>query len=457
MTLRFAGIVFGIAAVAGGVVYYATFVKAALPPNFRTAVVQKGELRIQIKANGTLEPQEVIDVGAQVMGRIQELGAAPGAASDPTLTVKHVDYCSDVEEGTVLAKIDPSLYQATYDQAHASVKRAEADLLQMKAKLVQTEAEWKRAERLREMKLPSISGLGANPTQQAGDKTTIKGISDSDYVLAKANYEVAKANVAVCIAAVDQQEAILASAKKNLDYTIISSPIKGTIIDRRVNIGQTVVASLNAPSLFLIAKDLRRMEIWTPVNEADIGRLKVGMPVSFSVDAYPGEFFKGVVRQIRLNASMTSSVVLYTVVVTAGNDDLRLLPYLTADVRFEVDRRDDALLVPNAALRYTPRPELVEQSDEEDDTSTEDAGQEKTSDTSGADKRKTVWVRKGQLVSPVEVEIGATDGALTEIVRGDLQPGMEIVLGEDPNEPSATGNTNPFAPPRGGKSRKKGL
>ena len=457
MTLRLTGILFGIAAVAGGVVYYATFLQAAAPPNFRTAVVKRGELRIQIEANGTLEPQEVIDVGAQVMGRIQEFGEAPGAASDPTLTIKHVDYRSDVEVGTVLAKIDPSLYQATYDQAHASVKRAEADLLQMKAKLVQTEAEWIRAERLREMKIPSISGLGANPTQQAGEKTTIKGISDSDYVLAKANYEVAQANVAVCIAAVDQQEAMLASAQQNLEYTTISSPIKGTIIDRRVNIGQTVVASLNAPSMFLIAKDLRRMEIWTSVNEADIGRLKVGMPATFSVDAYPGELFRGVVRQVRLNASMTSSVVLYTVVVTANNDDLRLLPYLTANVRFEVDKRVDALLVPNAALRYTPRPELVEQSDDEDDTSTEDGAQEETSDTLGAEKRKTVWVRKGQLVSPVEVEIGATDKAQTEIVRGDLQPGTEIVLGEDPNEPSAAGKTNIFAPPRGGKSKKKGF
>jgi HlyD family secretion protein len=457
MKMRLAVIVLVIAAVAGGVVYYTKYLKAAPTTYFRTATVQKGELRIEIKANGTLEPQEVVDVGAQVMGRIQELGEDPRAATDPAFKGKRVDYCSDVEEGTVLAKIDPSLYQATYDQADASVKRAEADLLQLKAKLAQTDAEWNRAQRLREMKLPSISGLGTNTTQRPGDQTTIKGISDSDYVLAKANYEVAKANVEVGVAAVAQQMAILDSAKKNLEYTTISSPVKGTIIDRRVNIGQTVVASLNAPSMFLIAKDLRRMEIWTSVNEADIGRLKVGMQVRFSVDAYPGEFFKGEVRQIRLNASMTSNVVLYTVVVTAGNDDLRLLPYLTADVRFEVDKRDEALLVPNAALRYTPRPDLVEQSADEDDSPDNDGGQEESTDASGTDKQKTVWVRHGQRVSPVPVEIGATDGALTEIVRGDLQPGTEIVLGEDPNEPSATGNTNPFAPPRGGKSRKKGL
>jgi HlyD family secretion protein len=458
MKLRFVGVVFGIAAVVGGAVYYAKFLKAAAPPNFRTAKVEKGDLRIQIKANGTLEPQEVIDVGAQVMGRIQELGEAPHAMSDPDLKVKHVDYCSDVEEGTVLARIDPSLYKATFDQADASVKRAQADLLQMRAKLVQTEAEWNRAQRLREMKLPSMSGLSANPAQSANNPTTIKGISDSDFVLAKANYEVAKANVAVGIAAVDQQEALLASAKKNLEYTIIKSPIKGTIIDRRVNIGQTVVASLNAPSLFLIAKDLRRMEIWTSVNEADIGRLKVGMPVSFSVDAYPGEFFNGVVRQVRLNASMTSNVVLYTVVVTANNDDLRLLPYLTADVRFEVDKREGALLVPNAAMRYTPRPELIRQSDEDDGSLDNGDGREEAKAVSNAEQRRTVWVRRGNFVSPVEVEIGVTDGTRTEIVRGALEPGTEIVLGENADEPLATADTNPFGPPQfgRGKARKKG-
>jgi HlyD family secretion protein len=457
MKMRLAGFMLVIAAVAGGVVYYAKFLNASPTTHFRTAEVHKGELRIEIKANGTLEPEEVVDVGAQVMGRILELGEDPRAETDPAYKGKRVDYCSDVEPGTILARIDPSLYKATYDQADASVKRAEADVMQMKAKVVQTDAEWKRAQRLREMKLTSISGLGAKPTE-AGGQTTIKGISDSDWVMAKANYEVAKANADVGWAVVEQQKAMLASAAKNLEYTIISSPVKGTIIDRRVNIGQTVVASLNAPSLFLIAKDLRRMEIWTSVNEADIGRLKVGMPVRFSVDAYPGEFFKGSVRQIRLNASMTSNVVLYTVVVTAGNDDLRLLPYLTADVRFEVETRDGALLVPNAALRYAPRPELVTQAaDEDDEPAKENDGQGGSKASGDTNKHKTVWVRQGHLVSPVEVEIGATDGSLTEIVRGDLAPGTEVVLGESQEESTAEGGTNPFAPPRlrGGKSQKK--
>jgi HlyD family secretion protein len=455
MKAKLTGFVLLVAVIAGGVVYYTRYLKASPATTFRTATVQRGDLRIEIKANGTLEPEEVVDVGAQVMGRIMELGEDPRAESDPSFKGKRVDYCSDVEEGTILARIDPSLYRATLDQAKASVLRAEADLQQMTAKLAQTKIEWERAQKLREVKLGSISGLGSNPAATGG-QSTIKGISDSDFVLAKANFEVAKANVDVGKATLAQQSAQLASAQQNFDYTTISSPVKGTIIDRRVNIGQTVVASLNAPSLFLIAKDLRRMEIWTSVNEADIGRLKVGMPVRFSVDAYPGEFFKGVVRQIRLNASMTSNVVLYTVVVTAGNDDLRLLPYLTADVRFEVEKRENVLLVPNAALRYEPRAELVLQAT--DDTSSpdqQDAPDAGTQDSDGG-KRKTVWVRQGSLVSGVEVEIGATDGSQTEIVSGNLKPEMVIVLGENVDEPSAETGTNPFGPPQlRGKGKKK--
>lgn len=455
MIKRLLGIVLLIAVVGGGAVYYTRYLQAAPKTSFRTATAEKGDLRIEIKANGTLEPEEVVDVGAQVMGRVLELGEDPRAKTDDAFKGKRIDYCSDVEEGTILAKIDASLYKATLDQAKASVLRAEADLEQMTAKMAQTEVEWKRAQKLREMKLGSISGLGSSPSP-AGGQTMIKGISDSDFVLAKANYEVAKANVDVGKASVAQQKAILASAQQNFDYTTISSPIKGTIIDRRVNIGQTVVASLNAPSMFLIAKDLRRMEIWTSVNEADIGKLKAGMPVRFSVDAYPGEFFKGVVRQIRLNASMTSNVVLYVVVVTAANDDLRLLPYLTADVRFEVEKREGVVLVPNSALRYQPRPELVIQSIAEDDAPEQAAEQKTEPQDSGSNKRKTLWIQQGNLVSPLEVEVGATDGTHSEITSDNLKPGMVVVLGENLDEPTADSGTNPFGPPQfRGKGKKK--
>ncbi len=343
-----------VCAAGGGGFYYTRYLRAEPAPNFRTAEVERGELLVTISASGTLEPEEVVDVGAQVVGRIKELGPDPRGKTDPAFKDEHVDYNSVVSEGDLLAQIDQSLFLASLNQAQAAVDRAKADLLQMQAKEIQTEAEWKRAQRLREVKLTSVLSSAARNSNLPAP-TTIKGISDADFILAKANYDVAKANVKVAEAAVKQQEAVLVTADTNFRYTTIRSPVSGTIIERRVNVGQTVVSSLNAPSLFLIAKDLRRMEIWTAVNEADIGQIKVGMPVNFAVDAYPSETFYGTVAEIRLNAQMEHHVVVYRVLVATKNDDYRLLPYLSAHVRFEIDRREDVLLVPNAALRYQPR------------------------------------------------------------------------------------------------------
>ncbi len=322
-----------LAVVGGGAAYYVTRVAADPPVSFRIVTAKRGDLVSTISATGTAEPEEVVDVGAQVVGRIKSLGLDPG---DPQKR-KTIDYGSTVQEGTILALIDDVVYKAQVDQAKASYVRAQADLLQMQAKAQQTKAEWKRAESLR-------------PT---------KAIADTDYDLAVANYKVAEANVSVGEAVIKQSESALALANANFDYTIIKSPVQGVIVDRRVNVGQTVVASLNAPSLFLIAKDLRRMQVWASVNEADIGRIKPGLPVRFTVDAYPGETFRGKVAQIRLNATMTQNVVTYTVVVEFDNSDLKILPYLTANLQFEIDQHKDVLLVPNAALRWKPRPELV--------------------------------------------------------------------------------------------------
>ena len=216
-----------------------------------------------------------------------------------------MDYGSVVEEGTVLARIDDSLYQADAAQAQAQVQsarasllRAKADLEQMKAKLLQADRDWKRAKQI-------------GPSE---------ALAQASYDAYEAAYETAKANVAVGEAAilqakagVDHSEAALRRAQRNLGYCTIKSPVKGVIIDRRVNIGQTVVASLNAPSLFLIAKDLTRMQVWVAVNEADIGKIHPGQPVTFTVDAFPGETFQGEVGKVRLNASMTQNVVTYTV------------------------------------------------------------------------------------------------------------------------------------------------
>jgi HlyD family secretion protein len=295
-------------AAAGGIYYYTTQVTVETATSFRTTTIKRGDLLSTITATGTVEPEEVVDVGAQVVGRVKSLGIDPG---DPEQK-KTVDYGSVVQEDTILALIDDATYKAQVDLATASLQRANADLLQYQAKSLQTEQEWKRAQSLRPK--------GA--------------IADTDFDLASANFKAAKANVAVGEAAIKQSEASLELAKTNLNYTVIKSPVRGVIVDRRVNIGQTVVSSMNAPSLFLIAKDLRRIQVWASVNEADIGRIHAELPVRFTVDAYPGEVFRGKVAQIRLNATMTQNVVTYTVVVVTDNLDGKLLPYLTANLQF---------------------------------------------------------------------------------------------------------------------------
>ena len=337
--------------VAGGAAFYTKYLGAPTPSSFRTVPVKRGDLSITISATGTLEPEEVVDVGAQVVGPILNLGPDPRGATDPAFKDKKIDYGSPVDEGTVLAQIDPAVYKANLNQAQATLLRAKCDLGQFNAHRNQAEAEFNRAQKLRAISIKNVSPTGDRLSAMS---EPIKAISDSDYDLAKANYEVAKSNVEVGEATVAQAQAALSLSETNLGYTTIKSPVKGTIIDRRVNVGQTVVSSLSVSSLFLIAKDLRKIQVWASVNEADIGRLKVGLPVNFTVDAYPNDVFRGNIAQIRLNATMTQNVVTYTVVIETDNSDMKLLPYLTADLKFEVDSRKDVLLVPNSALRWQP-------------------------------------------------------------------------------------------------------
>jgi HlyD family secretion protein len=210
------------------------------------------------------------------------------------------------------------------------------------------------------------------------------------------------------------------------------------IIDRRVNIGQTVVASLNAPSLFLIAKDLRRIQVWVSVNEADIGNIHPGQAVTFTVDAFPNQTFQGQVGKVRLNATMTQNVVTYTVEVTTDNSDGRLLPYLTANAQFEVGRRQNVLVVPNAALRWWPQAEQIP------------APYRDVRVPSGGDSQSTaiVWVDQDHALRPIEVTTGLTDGSFTEVQGGDLVEGMAVVVGEQTSSRAAagSGSVSPFAP-----------
>ncbi len=242
-----------------------------------------------------------------------------------------------VHKGDVLAEIDDRIYKAQCDQSAASLLNTQANLGQLEAHRVQAEQEWKRAKDL----LPT------------------NAIAATDYDLDVANYKAAVANVEVGKAAIEQAKANLAMAQANLDYCLVRTPVDGLVVSRKVDIGQTVVSNMSASSLFLIGCDPKRIQPWASVNEADIGRIYVGQPVTFTVDAYPGQTFQGKVFQIRLNATMTQNVVTYTVVVDTDNSDGKLLYYMTATMEFKLQPRLGVLQVPNAALRWKPRPQQI--------------------------------------------------------------------------------------------------
>jgi HlyD family secretion protein len=281
------------------------------PFSSRAAAVTRGNPATTISATGTVEPEEIVDVSAAVTGRITSL------AADPRSSSKSIDCGSPVEEGTLLAQIDDTLYATAVEQARAACTRAEGELAAAKAKLGLAKAEWQRTQ-----------GLSKS-----------NSISASDLDEKKCAYEVAQASVTVAEATVAQSKVVLRETQINLASTRITSPVKGVVIDRRVNVGQTVVANVPAASLFLIAKDLKKIQVWVSVNEADITRIHAGQPVRFTVDAHPGTVFEGKVAQVRLNGTMSQNVVMYTVVVATDNAEGKLLPYLTAHVQFEVGPR----------------------------------------------------------------------------------------------------------------------
>jgi HlyD family secretion protein len=253
---------------------------------------------------------------------------------------------------------------------------------------------------------------------------------------------------------VAQAQATLQRAQRNLRYCTIISPVKGVIIDRRVNIGQTVVSSLNAPSLFLIAKDLRRMQVWVSVNEADIGNIHPGQPVHFTVDAYPGEEFRGEVGKIRLNATMTQNVVTYTVEVITDNSSGKLLPYLTANVEFELSKKSGVLLVPNAALRWSPSieqvlPQFRTLSGGSTAGGAAQGGERQSSgpaaQPNGKIREGLLWVQEGKQVRPITVNSGMSDGMATEVEGDGLAEGLEVIIGERTEKAMQT-VANPFTP-----------
>jgi HlyD family secretion protein len=380
--------------------------------NFVTTTVKRGNVTASITAAGTIEPLEVVDVGAQVAGLISAFGTDKSG--------KQIDYRSVVAAGDVLAKIDDSVYAADLAVAKGQLERdkageisAQANLEQTKAKFALAEADWKRMQTLSETKVASRSDYDT---------------AQSNYNVAKANIGVAEAAVAQAKAATLQSQAAVNKAQRNLDFCTIKSPVDGVIIDRRVNIGQTVVASLNAPSLFLIAKDLTKMQIWVALNEADVGRIKPGTPVTFACDAFRAREFRGTVGKVRFNASMTQNVVTYTVEVDVENPDQILLPYLTANARFILANEKNALLVPNAALRWMPSSATEVASAYRETAPSGDPANDPSERQNSSEGM--VWLKSGLFVRPLQVKIGPSDGANTAVTGEELREGQLVVTGE---------------------------
>ncbi len=415
-----------------------------------TQPLTTGNMQRTIAATGTVEPEELVNVGAQVGGMITVLGTDADG--------KTVDYGSPVKAGMVLARIDDSLYVAEYEsasaqnlQAEAGKANAEAGILQAKAKLAEAEASQRQSEALYKQaasawqRAKQLQGVNARSEYEDAEAAFLnaeaaRSASVAAVASAKASLTAAEAALQQAEAQIISAKAALSKAKRNLDYCVIKSPVDGVVIDRRVNVGQTVNSSMNAPSLFLIAKDLRKMQVWVSVNEADIGQIRIGQKTTFTVDAFPDIEFNGAVQKIRLNATMSQNVVTYVVEIGTDNSKLVLLPYLTANVKFILDERNNVLSIPNAALRFVP--------------------QDRRPVPQTGNGERIVWIEQGGGIRPVSVQTGLNDGMNTEVVSGGLTADMNVVTGSRTvstgAEEKLSGGENPFMakPPKFGGKKK---
>ncbi len=390
-------------AILAAAIGYAGYRLKHKPPEvtYKTAAVDKRHIVGRVTASGTLSALVTVQVGTQVSGRVQKL---------------FVDFNSPVKQGQLVAKIDPSLFEAAVQQAQANYLSAKAGVATADANAVNADKQHARTKALHDQSLAS-----------------------------QADLDTAEANVAVMHAAVDAAKASLAQAlaqlnqtQVNLSYTNIVSPIDGVVISRSVDTGQTVAASLSAPTLFTIAQDLTKMQVDTNIAEGDVGRLQVGMKTNFTVDSFPGERFLGKIRQIRNAATTVQNVVTYDAVIDVDNTDLRLRPGMTANVTIVYAERKGVLAVPNTALRFRPPPALAGSG-----AATRE-GRRHSRDDAGAavdaPEAKTIWVMRGATPQPVVVHVGLSDGVVTEVLDGDLQEGDQAITdsqsGDTPSSPS---------------------
>ena len=384
---------------------------AAPELSWKTAPVEKKRIAAKVTASGTLQATVTVQIGAQVSGRIQKLNA---------------DFNSSVKKGQLLAKLDPELFKATVEQANANYLSAKAGVTRAEAQQKDAELSAARSKALFDQSLASAADLQT---------------ADTSFVVAKAATEVAKASLA-------QSNASLHQAQVNLSYTEIFSPIDGTVISRAVDVGQTVAASLSAPVIFTIAEDLHKMQVHTSVAEGDVGQLQAGMDASFTVDAFPGQTFKGTVSQIRNSSTTVQNVVTYDAVIDLENARLLLRPGMTATVTVSYAERADAIAVSNAALRFRPPPEAAsavtgdagappEYSGSGGPRADGSAGRRARPAGSGSGPgggkpegldRRTVYVMRGNTPEAVSIVTGLSDGTVSEVVRGELNPGDLVVI-----------------------------
>lgn len=348
---------------------------------YTTAKVEKQNVTTSVTATGTIEPVTSVDVGTQVSGIVSKL---------------YVDYNSVVKAGQVIAELDRTNLMSDLASSQANLRSAQSDLDYQKSN-------YERYKNLYDQGL----------------------ISANDYDQARLSYVRAQQTVA-------QQRESVRRAKTNLGYATITSPIDGVVLSKEVEEGQTVASSFNTPTLFKIAQDLTNMRVIADVDEADIGEVKEGQRVTFTVDAFPNDVFEGSVTQVRQQATTESNVVTYEVVISAPNNDLKLKPGLTANVTIFTLELNDVLAVPSKALRFTPNEAMLN----EGETITDVEGRQK------------LWVKEGPNIKAIAVETGMSNGALTQITRG-ASDGLEVLTdvqsGEEPNLEEATGG-NPFMP-----------
>jgi HlyD family secretion protein len=372
-------------------------------PELTTAAVSRGDVVQSVKATGTLEAVTTVQVGSQVSGTIASLQA---------------DFNSQVKKGQVIARLEPSLFQAQVDQASATLVKLQADAAKANVSLQDAQVQQRRAETLSSQQLLPTSELDAARVATLEAQAALKSAQ----------------------AQVTQARAALSQAQVNLSHTTITAPIDGIVISRSVDVGQTVAASMQAPVLFTIAQDLREMQVNASVDEADIGKIATAQTVTFQVDAYPGKTFTGSVRQVRLAPVVDQNVVSYVTVIDVPNPELQLKPGMTANVAITIARADDVLKVPNAALRYRPDAQTLEahglSATPTADRPRAASGRTQTARTQGertqTERRQThrrVWVLNGETLTSVRVETGVDDGTTTAIVGGDLGEGARVVTG----------------------------